>query len=159
LELEEVYGAYFKDVYLYLLGLTKNEHLADELTSDVFFQAMQGLRGFRGQCDVRVWLCQIAKNAYFSYLRKAGRTVPLEMEPPQAKPAMEEVLLDKDAALRLHAILHNLPEPYKEVFTLRIFGELSFQQIGGLFGRTANWACVTYHRARQKMQDRLEEEI
>lgn len=158
MEFEEVYSAYFRDVYLYLLGLTKNEQLAGDLTSDVFFQAMQNLGGFRGQCDIRTWLCQIAKNAYFTHLRKTGRTVPLTQDSPQTTPAPEEALLDKDAALRLHTILHSLPEPYKEVFTLRVFGELGFGEIGGLFGRTANWACVTYHRARQKIQERLEAE-
>ena len=39
----------------------------------------------------------------------------------------------------------------------RVFGELSFKEIGGLYNKTDNWACVTYHRARKMIQSRLEE--
>jgi len=59
--------------------------------------------------------------------------------------------------MEIHKVLHDLPEPYKEVFSLRVFGQLSFGDIGALFGRTANWACVTYHRARQRICDKMEE--
>ena len=52
-------------------------------------------------------------------------------------------------------ILHELPEPYKEVFQLRVFGELAFGQIGRIFGKTETWARVTYHRARLKIQERM----
>lgn len=49
-----------------------------------------------------------------------------------------------------------LDEPYKEVFQLRIFGELPFSQIGMIFGKTENWARVTYHRARLKIKERMD---
>ena len=58
----------------------------------------------------------------------------------------------QEAVMGLYARLHRLQEPYKEVFLLRALGELSFRQIGELFGKTENWACVTYHRARKKLQ-------
>ena len=61
--------------------------------------------------------------------------------------------------MTIHRVLHTLKEPYKEVFSLRVFGQLSFGDIGSLFGRTANWACVTYHRACQKIQAEMEDEI
>ena len=50
-----------------------------------------------------------------------------------------------------------MEEPYKEVFQLRVFGELSFAKIGLIFGKTENWARVTYHRAKLKLQERLRE--
>ena len=68
---------------------------------------------------------------------------------------MEEPLADRDTARQLHRLLHDLPEPYKEVFSLRIFGELPFAQIGELFGKTESWARVTYFRARQKLKEAL----
>ena len=68
---------------------------------------------------------------------------------------MEETLADRDTARQLHRLLHDLPEPYKEVFSLRIFGELPFAQIGELFGKTESWARVTYFRARQKLKAAL----
>ena len=67
----------------------------------------------------------------------------------------ESEVEDKDTALQIHLILHELQEPYKEVFQLRVFGELSFSQIGLIFGKTENWARVTYHRARIKIQERM----
>ena len=75
---------------------------------------------------------------------------------PATKP-LEEQLIDSETAVRIHQLLHDMPEPYKEVFYLRVFGELSFEQIGNIFHKNANWACVTFHRARSKIQKQLEE--
>ena len=69
---------------------------------------------------------------------------------------MVKSLENKDTALQIHLILHELDEPYKEVFQLRIFGELPFSQIGMIFGKTENWARVTYHRARLKIKERMD---
>ncbi len=69
-----------------------------------------------------------------------------------------EILADKESALQVHKILHKLREPYKEIFSLRIFGELSFQEIGMLFGKSEHWACVTYHRAKKMVQTKIEME-
>ena len=62
----------------------------------------------------------------------------------------------KEARL-IRKILHDMSDPYKEVFMWRVFGELSFKEIADLYGKTDNWACVTYHRARKMIQSRLEE--
>jgi RNA polymerase sigma-70 factor (ECF subfamily) len=73
-DFEKIYNTYFKDVYLYILRLSGNEHIAEEMTSDTFFKAMRAIDSFRGDSDVRVWLCQIAKNCYYSYMKKRNRT-------------------------------------------------------------------------------------
>lgn len=160
---EKIYKAYFMDVYLYLKKLTGNEHLAEELTSETFFKAIKSLHRFRGDCDIRVWLCQIAKNCYFSYQKKHQRTLSTEdvdtLSSLEPATSLEDALTDKNDAMQIHTLLHNLPEPYKEVFSLRVFGELSFKQIGKIFDKTENWACVTYHRARTKIQEKMEESI
>ena len=67
----------------------------------------------------------------------------------------EQVLLDRESAFEIHKVLHKLDEPYKEVFSLRVFGELSFQQIGLLFNKTESWARVTYHRAKLKIKEEI----
>ena len=153
---EELYRTYFNDVYLYIRKLSGDEHIAQEITSDTFFKAMHAMDRFRGDCDVRVWLCQIAKNCYATYMQKRGRTVfPDEQEWerfPDGQPDPAERLADREEAAHIQKILHGIPEPYKEVFLLRTLGQLSFKQIGALFGKTENWACVTYHRARTKLQ-------
>ena len=64
---------------------------------------------------------------------------------------------EREEARLIRKILHDISDPYKEVFMWRVFGELSFKDIGDLYGKTDNWACVTYHRARKMIQNRLEE--
>lgn len=158
---DELYQSYFKDVLLFLKGISKNKSLAEELTAETFLKALEAIDSFHGECDIRVWLCQIAKNLYYTYLRKNKRLEPLEQEDTQIENShvktIEEQMMDKDTAIRIHHILHEMKEPYKEVFSLRVFGELSFSQIGNIFGKTENWACVTYHRARLKLQQEMED--
>lgn len=160
-EFEEIYRTYFNDVYLYIRRLSNNEHIAEEVTSETFFKAMRSIGGFRGDCDLRVWLCQIAKNCYYTYLNKARRTDSMELDALSALPdpseTAEELLIHNDAANRIRAALHHVPEPYKEVFMWRVFAELSFKQIGQIFGKSDNWACVTYHRAKAMITSRLED--
>lgn len=156
-DIEELYNHYFKDVFLYIKGLSQDQHIAEDITSETFLKAINSIGGFQGNCDIRVWLCQIAKNCYFSYLRKHRKQVNWEIVPEQVADVDIEVAMDKaETSLQIHQVLHNLKEPYKEVFTLRTFGELGFKQIGDLFGKSENWACVTYHRARKKIRNEME---
>ena len=154
--IEEVYAVYFDDVYRYLLALSGDESTAEELTSETFFRALGALDRFRGDCSVRVWLCQIAKNLFLSQKRREQRLAPLEdCAEPAADPA--ERAADHSEAERIQVLLHGLKEPYKEVFLWRVYGEKSFREIAKLFGRTENWACVTYHRAKRMIREGLEE--
>ena len=161
-DFEQLYNTYFNDVYLYILRLSGNEHVAEEITSDTFFKAMKSIDSFRGDCDVRVWLCQIAKNCYYSYVKKSNRTEQVDevemQEIPDLAPSISEELVRRDEIWRIQKILHDVGEPYKEVFMWRVYAELSFKQIAQIFGKTENWACVTYHRARKIIKERLEEE-
>lgn len=152
---EEVYNLYFRDVYRYALGLTRDEHIAEEITQETFFKALKSIDQFDGKCKLYVWLCQIAKNTYFTLLKKEKKTADAS-EFEDTGESIEESLLDQDSAFRIHRVLHRLEEPYKEVFSLRTFGELSFRQIGELFGKTESWARVTYHRARLKIKEELQ---
>lgn len=153
-EFQEVYNLYFKDVYKYVLTLCRNESLAEEVTQETFFKALKSIDSFRGQCKLYVWLCQIAKNTYFSMTAKEKSRCE-ELLPEVADESLESALLTKESAFEIHRVLHDLEEPYKEVFSLRVFGQLSFKQIGILFGKTESWARVTYHRAKLKIKEEL----
>lgn len=153
---EEIYERYFKDVYRYALSLTREESLAEEITQETFFKALKSISRFDGKCRLYVWLCQIAKNTYYSHIRKHKGLAELTAEQEEGGQSLEDGLLQKDTAFRIHQLLHRLEEPYKEVFSLRTFGELSYRQIGVLFGKTESWARVTYHRARLKIREELE---
>lgn len=162
MDIETIYRLYFEDVALYLRGLSGSESLAEELTQETFFRALKHADKLPAGQDVRAWLFTVARNAYFSYCRKAKQTVPLDDTLEQSLPSpavgVEELLADKDAAFTVHQYLHALDEPYKEVFTLRVFGELPFERIGALFGHNAAWARVTYYRAKAKLQAKLEDD-
>ena len=157
MEFEQIYTTYFRDVYRYIYKLSHSEHIADEITSETFFKAMKSIDRFRGDCDIRVWLCQIAKNCYYSYIKKEGQTECIDnIEIAEQGASFEEQLFRHDTAIQIQNILHDVPGPYKEVFMWRVYAELSFKQIGQIFGKSENWACVTYHRARNKIKEKLE---
>lgn len=155
-QFEQVYETYFRDVYRYALALTRDAEAAQDVTSETFLKALESIDRFRGECDLRFWLCRIAKNCYTSRLRKDGRLSELPDDLPQSG-ALEETALRTELSERAQTALHALPEPYKEVFMLRVYGELSFRRIAGLFGKTENWACVVFHRAKSKLVAALEE--
>lgn len=154
-DFEEAYRLYFADVYKYVLALSRDGAVAEEITQETFFRALSTIGTFRGDCQLRVWLCQIARNLYTDHCRERRR---FREEPPEeGDGGIEEGFCDRDAARRLHVLLHALPEPYKEVFSLRTFGELPFADIGALFGKSESWARVTYFRARGKLKEGLDE--
>ena len=155
-EFEEIYSEYFKDVYRYVLCLSKNESIAEDITQETFFKALKNIDSFKGNCKMSVWLCQIAKNSYFSYLKKEQNNFErVEDIVDIFDIDFEQILVDDESVFGIHKVLHNLEEPYKEVFTMRFFGDLSFSKIAELFGKTESWARVTYHRARIKLKERL----
>ena len=158
-DIETIYTQHFQSVYRYALSLCRNETIAEDVTSETFIKAIKAIDKFKGDCSIYVWLCQIAKNTYFSHLKKAKRETDSDSgdEIVSDDSDFTEKLANKASALEIHHRLHNLEEPYKEVFSLRTFGELSFAEIAELFGKTENWARVTYHRSKIKLRRHLNE--
>lgn len=154
-EFDRVYREYFDTVYGYVLRLSHDQALAEEVTQEAFFRALRKLGSFRGECGMGTWLCQIARNTYCSLLEKRRRRGDMPPEAPDAFD-MEGRFADREQAMAIHRVLHRLDEPYREVFWLRALGELPFAQIAGLFGKTESWARVTYHRAKLKIKEELE---
>ena len=156
--IDQVYRTYFDPVYRYALSLSGDAHAAEEITQETFFKAMRSLDSFRGESGLKSWLFSIARNVWISELRRK-KAVPLERaeELADAGAGLEEALMNREDGLRIHRLLHDLPEPYREVFTLRTLGQLGFRDIGDLFGKSENWACVVYHRARARIKEKMEE--
>ncbi|MCL2084549.1 MAG: RNA polymerase sigma factor [Oscillospiraceae bacterium] len=155
-EFDELYIRHFKYVYKYVLSLCRNETAAEDITQEAFLKAFENIDGFSGKCKIQVWLCQIAKNTYFTYYESAKKHTfsSAELEWDSAID-FEQRFFDRENAFEVHKALHSLDEPYKEVFSLRFFGELPFSQIAELFGKTESWARVTYHRAKMKLKEDL----
>ena len=161
MNIEELYRTYFDIVYRYICSILQDGPLAEEVTQETFFKALKKIDQFRGDCDVRVWLCQIAKNTLYDHLKKQKKQLlgdeKLEKAESDGGELLEEKLAQRSQAMEIHKVLHSLSEPYKEVFSLRTFGELTFREIGMLFGKSENWARVTYYRARVKIREELEQ--
>ncbi|MBQ7323099.1 MAG: sigma-70 family RNA polymerase sigma factor [Clostridia bacterium] len=155
-EFEIIYKTYFNDVFRYIRRLSGDEKIAEEVTGETFFKAIQAIDKFKGECDLRIWLCQIAKNTYYTYLKKSKRLKSIDEMDVSDGESLEERLIWSEEAKKIKQALHTLPDPYKEVFTWRVYAELSFKEIGQIFHKTENWACVTYHRARKKIIEQLE---
>ena len=161
-DFEKIYNEYFNDVYLYIKRLSGDEHVAEEITSETFFKALKSIDNFRGECEIRVWLCQIAKNSYYTYVKKNSKVQDVDetelINLPDNKNSVENEVQSKLQAFAIQKILHEIDEPYREVFMWRVYADLSFKEIAGIFNKNENWACVTYHRARKLIKERLESE-
>ncbi|MBR2667798.1 MAG: RNA polymerase sigma factor [Oscillospiraceae bacterium] len=155
---EKLYETYYMRVYSFVLTLARDRSLAEEITQETFFRALAAGNSFRNESSGMTWLCAIARNLFNDELRRRRKTTELPAElAADSVSDMGSRTEDRDLSFRIHTALHALGEPYREVFELRVFGELSFRQIGTIFGKTENWARVTYHRARLKLQERIGE--
>jgi RNA polymerase sigma-70 factor (ECF subfamily) len=156
-EFEELYKTYYPQVYRYILKLCRDEMLAEEITQETFFKVLKNADGFRAQCKFSVWMCQIAKNTLYTYLKKKRYLADIAIEtlPLESEDNIEQLIADKDMARKIHEILHFIEEPYHEVFWMRTFEELSFAEIARIHGKSESWARVTYHRAKMKIKEEL----
>lgn len=154
---EQVYSEYYDVVYQYILLLCKDKAWAEEITQEAFFKALKKIDSFRGECKLSVWLCQIAKNTFYTEAQKRKReTSELSLDTIPTQDIFEDEIFDEEEAFEVHKVLHTLDEPYKEVFWMRTFGELPFKEIGSIFEKTESWARVTYHRAKMKIKERIQ---
>lgn len=158
MDYEKLYNSYYMQVYSYAVSLAKNRELAEEITQNTFYRAVSTKAKFKGISNELTWLCSIAKNLYYDELRQNQHIADIsEISELPSEENIEHAVADSDMAFRIHLVLHELDEPYKEVFQLRVFGELSFAQIATIFGKTETWARVTYHRSKLKIQERIDE--
>ena len=168
MDIEKLYREYFTPVYRYTLSLVHDPDMAEEITQETFFRALKKINDYRGEASLKVWLCQIARNMSFDSLKRQSKITALTKHdddesddyelPAGSESDPEEQLLRKQTAMKIHRILHDLKEPYKEVFQLRTFGDLSFAEIGELFGKSESWARVTYYRSRMMIKEELDED-
>lgn len=147
--LEEIYVLYSKKIFLFLLSKTNNELLAEELTQETFFQAIQCIDRFKGDSSVLTWLCGIAKNVWLKYLRKHQELLTAEDEVSEIEDKNEiNVQWEQKEILQL---IHSMNEPMREVMYLRLISNLSFSELGEIIGKTENWTRVAFFRGKQKI--------
>ncbi len=155
--MKEYYEEYGRKVFLYLMTLCSDPDMAEELTQETFYQAIKNVGTFKGQSSVYTWLCGIARNVFLNETRrkKSHPVAEPELTTEDTAPLPNEIAEDRDEKMQLMHKLHELPETDKEVLLLRATGELSYSEIGELFGKSENWARVTHYRAKQKLKSLL----
>lgn len=155
--MDDIYQNYARMVYKFLLSKTHNEDLAEELTQETFYQALRSIDRFDGSSKLSTWLCAIAKHQLLAYQRKHPLLESLD-EGILAPDSAEKDVLDSMERVTLMKKLHVCPEPFREVLYLRIFGTLSFKEIGEIMDKTETWARVTFYRGKEKLKKGLVED-
>ena len=159
MDFKEIYENCEPKVYRFLLGLSQNADLAEELTEETFYRAFLHINKFEGKCEITTWLCQIAKNLYYKEMKRRKRFN--NEQPGENMPNLQEnpfvSLENKQKAIEIHKILRTMNENYKEVFTLHIFAELTFQEIAQIYDKSESWAKITFYRAKAALIHKLEE--
>lgn len=169
MDMDQMYQEYAEMIYRYILGLCHNPSLAEDIVQTTFLKAMESSDSFRHQSKVSTWLFQIAKHEYIDVMRRRENQnismETLQQDGPQGewnaagdRPSILDHLIEKEQKERILWHLHQLPDPYKEVFLLHIYGECSYREIAQVFGRTEVWARVTCFRAKEKLIERLRTE-
>lgn len=165
-DMDAVYRQHAQTVFKYLMSLTHDADLAEELTQETFYQAVRSIDRFDESCKITTWLCAIAKNQYFAYMKKHAR---LQVDPDvdlmfdgagmiRNTVSAEQEVLQQVGQMELLKKLHAFPESGREVLYLRMFGNLSFREIGEVMGKTENWARVIFFRARTNLRKELEKD-
>lgn len=153
MDMDRVYQDYGGYVFKYLMSLCHDSDLAEELTQETFCRAIRSVHRFNGTCKVSTWLCQIAKHIWYQELdkRKRHMAAPLEESHISGQHSLEDDLCLKQEKMELFKRIHILNETEKEIVLLRLTGEFSFREIGEIFGKSENWARVSFYRAKQKI--------
>lgn len=153
-EIKEAYEKYFKDIYAFILHLSNNADIALDVTQETFYKAIKSIDKFKGTCTLKVWLFQIAKNTYFSSLKKIKNYAD-DIDNIKANINIPKLIVNREQTLLIYKIIHQLEEPKREVFMLHMFGELSFLEISQIFKKSETWARVTFYRAKLKIKEKL----
>ena len=155
-DFSELYEEEAKKVYKFLLALTGDELLAEELTQQTFYKALLSMKLFQGKSSVYTWLCQIGKNEWFQELRRKKQLSTDTMADRSSGNHLEEEYIRKHQIDMVRKALLELPEPYRDVMILRTYGELPFSEIAVMYDRTESWAKVTFFRGKQKLKVEME---
>lgn len=155
-DFEKVFKENSGYIFKYLMKMTHDAVLSEELTQETFFRAYMNYASLRNKEKVSVWLCQIAKNTYFAwYNAQKKKELVNTPEDVRDNENIEDAFVQKELSKKALLCLHELEEPYKEVFMLAVFGGFSLKDISATFGKSESWARVTFYRAKQKLLESM----
>lgn len=154
---EDIYEKYYRKLYLFLLKLSGDQSLAEELTQETLYRAFLHIGQYEGRSTLYTWLCKIAKNSYLAEMNSRKRIAESEEAwEPASETNLEEDVINRHLRDALRREILHLPEPYASVCALRIYAELSYREISAEFGKSESWAKVTYFRGKAMLTERME---
>lgn len=158
--IEKMCEEYFNIVYKYLFCITQDEEISKDLAQDTFYIAIKDINKFREECPINLWLCKIAKNLWYKYLRQEYKKKSINIEElditDQAN--IEESFLDKEEKLTIYKYMKKLNDKERKVISLRVSAELSFKEIGDILGKNETWARVSFYRGKEKLKNLMRED-
>lgn len=160
--MDEIYNKYSIIVYKYLLALTNNKDLSEELMQETFYNAIKNINTFKNDSNIKTWLCKIAKNKWIDYLKRNHKYKNIDIckisEFYFNNESFEDSFIDKENLLNLYKKIFSLDENSKNVVLLRVKSDFSFKEIGQILEKSENWARTTYYRAKLKLKEMIDNE-
>ncbi|MBS4218718.1 RNA polymerase sigma factor [Bacillus sp. FJAT-49711] len=158
-ELERLYKEIQPKIYAFFYIKTSDKSAAEDLTHDVFYEAIRGIHSFSGKSTLQTWIFSIAKNILRKHYRSkkyaTGLQEKLTLDVPELPNTPEDVYITKEGQVNLLQKISSLDEIQQEIVTLRLYGELSFKEIGELINKSENYVRVTFHRAKLRLQKEM----
>ncbi|HEY4622391.1 MAG TPA: RNA polymerase sigma factor [Solibacillus sp.] len=154
--LAQIYRELQPKLYAFFYIKTSNSAIAEDLTQDVFYEATKSIHTYRGEAALSTWLFKIANNLLKKHYRKKNYEknllTKIELQPAVPLFTVEQLVELKEESKRLLLKIEQLAPPFKDIVLLRIFGELSFKEIGDLLELSENYVRVNFHRQKIKLQ-------
>lgn len=153
-----VYEKYHRELYLYIYSLSRNHHIAEDLTQETFLKALLSLP--EGHGNIRAWLYMVARNLFFNYREKASRNVSLEegMERSDEEKDLLANMIENERKLQLYQALKKLDMKKREILLLQYFGDLSQKEIAAVLHITPENVRVLAYRAKKELKKYMEQQ-
>lgn len=148
-------------VYRYLFCITRNREIAEDLTQETLYKAIKNINKFRGECKINLWLCKIAKNEWFMYLKKHKKVEYVSINDVikiASDIKVEDKVIDDDIKDNIYGAIQKLDEETSQIMLLRLEEDMNFKDIGEMFNQTESWARVKFFRGKQKIKEKLRNE-
>ncbi|MBA4395009.1 MAG: hypothetical protein C0407_15760 [Desulfobacca sp.] len=155
LAFEELVLRYQKPIYYFVLRILKHPQEAEDTVQKIFLLAYQNIKGFRSESTFKTWLYRIGVNQCSNFFRQTKNRVFTSIDEfPVAdlRVDQERDVVEKERLDSLRKAVERLPDKQRMVVTLRIYQELSFEEIGTTLTMRANSAKVNFHHAMEKLK-------
>ncbi len=147
---EKIYKENYQLVYKYLLSLTHNEDISEELTEETFYKATTNISKFKNNSSLSTWLCKIARNLWIDEIKRRNKLAKIDENDVIVT---EDVFLEKEERMQLFKSIQKLDVLTRDVIYLKIKGDLSYKEIAEIMNATETWVRVTFYRGKEKIKE------